>query len=50
VIPAPLAGIGIVAAMVIGFGIDVPRVGDLASIEGRPAASTFPTVPLTWRR
>ncbi|MDG1470128.1 MAG: SulP family inorganic anion transporter [Ascidiaceihabitans sp.] len=33
-IPAPLAGIGIVAAVVIGFGLDVPRVGDLASISG----------------
>ncbi|SDW12499.1 SulP family inorganic anion transporter [Litoreibacter albidus] len=33
-IPAPLAGIGIVALIVIGFGIDVPRVGDLASIKG----------------
>lgn len=32
--PAPLAGIGIVAAIVILFGMDVPRVGDLASIEG----------------
>ncbi|KPB02551.1 SulP family inorganic anion transporter [Ahrensia marina] len=32
--PAPLAGIGIVATIVILFGIDVPRVGDLASIEG----------------
>lgn len=34
VIPAPLAGIGIVAAIVIVFGLDVPRVGDLASIKG----------------
>ncbi|MDE4190710.1 SulP family inorganic anion transporter [Phaeobacter gallaeciensis] len=34
VIPAPLAGIGIVAVIVIAFGLDVPRVGDLASIEG----------------
>ncbi|MEW9919316.1 SulP family inorganic anion transporter [Marimonas sp. MJW-29] len=33
-IPAPLAGIGIVAAVVIFAGLDVPRVGDLASIEG----------------
>ncbi len=36
-IPAPLAGIGIVAIIVIAFGIDVPRVGDLAAISG-----TFP--------
>ncbi|MVO16730.1 SulP family inorganic anion transporter [Parasedimentitalea huanghaiensis] len=34
VIPAPLAGIGIVAAVVIIFGLDVPRVGDMASIQG----------------
>ena len=33
-IPAPLAGIGIVAAVVIATGLDVPRVGDLASISG----------------
>ena len=33
-IPAPLAGIGIVAAVVIIFGLDVPRVGDMASIQG----------------
>jgi SulP family sulfate permease len=33
-IPAPLAGIGIVAVVVIATGMDVPRVGDLASIQG----------------
>jgi SulP family sulfate permease len=33
-IPAPLAGIAIVALIVIAFGIDVPRVGDLAEIAG----------------
>lgn len=33
-VPAPLAGIGIVAIIVIAFGIEVPRVGDLASISG----------------
>ncbi len=42
VIPAPLAGIGIVAGVVIGLGLDVPRVGDLASIKGGLAdASIF---------
>ncbi|MEM1236668.1 MAG: SulP family inorganic anion transporter [Pseudomonadota bacterium] len=46
-IPAPLAAIGIVAAIVIVFGIDVPRVGDLASIEGGLPAFHIPTVPLT---
>jgi SulP family sulfate permease len=34
IVPAPRAGIGIVALLVIGFGLEVPRVGDLASIEG----------------
>ncbi|MEP0519601.1 MAG: SulP family inorganic anion transporter [Hyphomicrobiales bacterium] len=46
-IPAPLAGIGIVAAIVIFFGIDVPRVGDLASIEGGLPTFHIPMVPLT---
>jgi sulfate permease, SulP family len=46
-IPAPLAGIAIVAAIVIAFGIDVPRVGDLASIEGGLPLLHIPTVPLT---
>ncbi len=45
-IPAPLAGIGIVAAIVIAFGIDVPRVGDLASIEGGLPSFHVPMVPL----
>ncbi len=47
-IPAPLAGIGIVAAIVIGFGLDVPRVGDLASIQGGLPAFHIPAVPLNW--
>ncbi|MEL7098905.1 MAG: SulP family inorganic anion transporter [Pseudomonadota bacterium] len=47
-IPAPLAGIGIVAALVIAFGLDVPRVGDLASIEGGLPGFHIPMVPLTW--
>jgi sulfate permease, SulP family len=45
-VPAPLAGIAIVAALVIAFGIDVPRVGDLASIEGGLPALHIPMVPL----
>jgi len=47
-VPAPLAGIGIVAAIVIGFGLDVPLVGDLASIEGGLPPFHIPMVPLTW--
>ena len=48
VVPAPLAGIVVVAALVIGFGLDVPRVGDLASIEGGLPAFALPAVPMTW--
>ncbi|MEO1399431.1 MAG: SulP family inorganic anion transporter, partial [Pseudomonadota bacterium] len=45
-IPAPLAGIGIVAGIVILFGLDVPRVGDMASIEGGLPSFHIPMVPL----
>jgi len=48
VIPAPLAGIVVVAALVIGFGLNVPRVGDLASIEGGLPMFHIPMVPLNW--
>ncbi len=48
VIPAPLAGIGIVAAIVIVFGLDVPRVGDMASIEGGLPSFHIPVVQFTW--
>ncbi|MGR3389194.1 SulP family inorganic anion transporter [Sagittula sp.] len=46
VVPAPLAGIAVVAAIVIGFGLDVPRVGDMASIEGGLPTFHVPMVPL----
>jgi len=46
-IPAPLAGIAVVAVLVIAFDIDVPRVGDMASIEGGLPAFHIPAVPLT---
>jgi len=46
-IPAPLAAIGLVTACVIGFDIDVPRVGDLASLAGGWPEFSIPTVPLT---
>lgn len=48
VVPAPLAGIAIVAAIVIFFGLDVPRVGDLASIEGGLPAFHIPAVPISF--
>ena len=48
IVPAPLAAIGIVAALVIGLGLDVPRVGDMASIEGGLPAFALPQVPLSF--
>jgi SulP family sulfate permease len=48
IIPAPLAGIGIVAAIVIGFGLNVPSVGDLASVKGGLPPFAVPTVPVTF--
>jgi SulP family sulfate permease len=48
VVPAPLVGIGVVAALVIAFGLDVPRVGDLASIQGGLPSFHIPMVPLNW--
>ncbi|WP_375204879.1 SulP family inorganic anion transporter [Hyphococcus sp.] len=46
-IPAPLAGIALTALIVIGLGLDVPRVGDLASIKGGLPAFHLPLVPIT---
>ncbi|MEM7069853.1 MAG: SulP family inorganic anion transporter [Pseudomonadota bacterium] len=46
IIPAPLAGIGIVSLLVIFAGLDVPRVGDLASIQGGLPAFHIPMVPI----
>ncbi|QOL81150.1 SulP family inorganic anion transporter [Pseudooceanicola spongiae] len=48
VIPAPLAGIGITAILVIVLGLDVPRVGDMASINGGLPSFHIPMVPFTW--
>jgi len=48
IVPAPLAGIVVVAALVIGLGLEVPRVGDLASIEGGLPAFHIPAIPLSW--
>lgn len=46
-IPAPLAGVAVVAGLVIALGVDVPRVGDLASIQGGMPEFHLPVVPLT---
>ena len=47
IIPAPLAAIGGVTAIVIGLDLDVTRVGDLASLSGSLPAFAIPQVPLT---
>ena len=46
-IPAPLAGIGVTAGLVLLVGLDTPTVGDMASIAGGLPAFHIPTVPLT---
>jgi len=46
-IPAPLAAIGLVTAVVLGFDIQVPRVGDLASLSGGLPSFAIPMVPFT---
>jgi SulP family sulfate permease len=47
-IPAPLASILIVTALVIGFNIDTRTVGDLASVSGGLPSFHIPMVPFTW--
>ena len=46
-IPAPLLAIAVVTFAVIGFDIDVPRIGDLASMAGGLPSFAIPMVPLT---
>ena len=46
-IPAPLLAIGMVTFVVIGFDIDVPRIGDLASMAGGLPSFAIPMVPFT---
>ena len=47
IVPAPLLAIGVVTAVVLGFDVDVPRVGDLASLAGGLPTFSLPTVPVT---
>lgn len=47
IIPAPLVAIGVVSVIVIGFEIDVPRIGDLASLAGGFPEFSIPVVPFT---
>ena len=46
-IPAPLASILIVSALVIGLNLDTKTVGDLASVAGGPPEFHIPMLPLT---
>ena len=46
-IPAPLAAVGIVSLIAIGFDLELPRVGDLASIQGGLPSFHIPMVPLS---
>jgi sulfate permease, SulP family len=48
IIPAPLAGIAVVAGLVIFAGIPTPTVGDLDSIAGGLPSFHLPAVPLTF--
>jgi len=45
-IPAPLLAIGAVTALVLGLGLEVPNVGDLASVAGGWPSFALPMVPL----
>ena len=48
VVPAPLAGILITTGVVLGFGLDVRNVGDMASIAGGLPNFSIPAIPFTW--
>ncbi|WP_310620804.1 SulP family inorganic anion transporter [Flexibacterium corallicola] len=48
IVPAPLAGILVVSVVVIGFGLDVRTVGDMASIKGGLPEFSIPMVPLSF--
>ena len=47
-IPAPLAAIGAITALVIVLDINVTRVGDLASLSGGLPVFALPQVPLSF--
>ena len=46
--PAPLLGILVISALVIGFGIPIPVVGDLATIKGGLPDFSIPSVPINF--
>lgn len=47
-VPSSLVAILIVAAIVIGFGINTKTVGDIASIRGGLPSFHIPSVPISW--
>ena len=47
-IPAPLAAIAGISAVVVVLDLDVTRVGDLASLSGGLPVFALPQVPFTW--
>jgi SulP family sulfate permease len=48
VVPAPLVGIVTTTLIVLGFGLDVRNVGDMASIAGDLPSLRIPDVPLSF--
>ena len=46
-IPAPLAGILVTVAVVLGLGLDVQTVGDMSSIKGGLPQFSIPDVPIS---
>ncbi len=47
-VPASLAAVLVVTALVIGLGLDTRTVGDMASIAGGLPQFHLPSVPLNW--
>ncbi|MCR9245108.1 MAG: SulP family inorganic anion transporter [bacterium] len=47
-VPAPLVGILVTTGLVLGFGLEVRDVGDMASIAGGLPEFAIPEVPWTW--
>ena len=47
-VPAPLMGILVTSGIVLGFGVDVKNVGDMASIAGGLPTFAIPEVPWNW--
>ncbi len=47
-VPAPLVGIVLTTVVVLGLGLDVRNVGDMASIAGDLPSFSVPNVPFSW--